>query len=425
MKNLRQINQSELFALEIHPLAQLFPECDHDVFAGLVADIAENGFRKDRPIIILDGQILDGRNRRATALEALAAGAIDHVWVADYDNQCQSTLDYVLSENLNRRHLSTSQKAVVAANLAQWELGMNQHDEKAANLPTQKQIAQKLSISERALRSARRVVERSPDLEGAVRTGKLAVSAAETLLALGDKELSEVLQKDRRDIVARAKEIREENSRVSHAANIGNKTRTKEERGHNLYETPACATHALLKLETFSEKIWEPSCGRGAISRVLEEAGYEVALSDLVDYGTCAENGAPQIVSDFLQTKSKDFTFDVVTNPPYGDLLNAYVAHAVRMAVEGGKVNKVAMLMNINVLCGSEDADREYFMEAQKPARIYVFKRRLPMMHQDGWDGPKASSSMNTGWFVWEVGFQGNTEIIRVDWKDYYEVCDG
>jgi len=48
------------------------------------------------------------------------------------------------------------------------------------------------------------------------------------------------------------------------------------------------------------------------------------------------------------------------------------------------------------------------------------------MMHRDGWDGEKASSRMNTGWFVWELqedGTYGDKEkwipTRRVDWQDY------
>lgn len=37
------------------------------------------------------------------------------------------------------------------------------------------------------------------------------------------------------------------------------------ERGHDLYETPACAIEALLRVEPLPHQIWEPACGRGAI----------------------------------------------------------------------------------------------------------------------------------------------------------------
>jgi len=41
------------------------------------------------------------------------------------------------------------------------------------------------------------------------------------------------------------------------------------DRGNDLYETPECATLALLRVEQLPKRIWEPACGRGAIVRVL------------------------------------------------------------------------------------------------------------------------------------------------------------
>ena len=47
-------------------------------------------------------------------------------------------------------------------------------------------------------------------------------------------------------------------------------------RGNDLYETPEVATLALLRAEPLPRSIWEPACGRGAIVRVLRNAGHGV-----------------------------------------------------------------------------------------------------------------------------------------------------
>ncbi|KQY27279.1 hypothetical protein ASD31_03170 [Rhizobium sp. Root482] len=197
---------------------------------------------------------------------------------------------------------------------------------------------------------------------------------------------------------------------------IGTKTATKEERGNNLYETPEEGTWTILALEQFSAVVSEPFCGRGAIVRVLEAVGYEVVPSDLVDYGTVTKDGECQGVADFLET-TEGTGFDIVSNPPYGEHMNAAIAHALRVH----KPRKMALLLNLNVLAGFEDADREFYMEECRPARIYVMKHRLPMMHRDGWDGNKASSQMNTMWCLWELqddGSYGDTTVVhRVDWE--------
>ncbi len=203
-------------------------------------------------------------------------------------------------------------------------------------------------------------------------------------------------------------------------AAVGTASATKEERGANLYETPPEAMFTLLALEEFTACVFEPACGRGAISRMLEAFHYSVVLADINDYGTADSNGELQAVQDFLTSQPPEAgSYDIVTNPPYGDILNAFVAYALRVY----KPRKMALLLNLNFLCGFADDDRNFVMDDCPPARVYVFKRRLPMMHRDGWDGNKASSRMNTAWFVWERDEAGNygsaTVVRRVDWKDF------
>lgn len=210
-------------------------------------------------------------------------------------------------------------------------------------------------------------------------------------------------------------------------AAIGTASASKEDRGKNFYQTPRVATIALLAHESFTSTIWEPACGFNAIGRVLEGQGYDVLLSDIEDRGTISEAGEAQSVGDFLLSKpdaSGDGP-DIVTNPPYGAELNAFVAHALRVH----KPRKMALLLNANFEFGFDDDDRNFVMEDCAPSRIYKFKRRLPMMHREGYTGPEASSRMNTAWFIWERnedGSYGNadgwTKSRRIDWADYADV---
>jgi hypothetical protein len=49
--------------------------------------------------------------------------------------------------------------------------------------------------------------------------------------------------------------------------------------------------------------------------------------------------------------------------------------------------------------------------------RVYPFANRLPMMHRDGRDGPKAHSAMAFAWFLWEAGHRGNAALKRITWE--------
>jgi len=214
-------------------------------------------------------------------------------------------------------------------------------------------------------------------------------------------------------------------TRANLRAAVGTASASAEERGRNFYETPLEAIHALLVMERFEQAIWEPACGKGAISRELEASGYDVHLSDIEDRGCADKHGELQHTIDFLQTKrsalddgavpcSFEGRPDIVTNPPYGADLNAFVAHALREH----RPRKMAMLLNLNFVCGFDDPERNFVMDEMRPARIHVFTRRLPMMHRDGWTGPQASSRMNTAWFVWQEPHSAETVLTRIDWKD-------
>jgi len=74
----------------------------------------------------------------------------------------------VISHNLHRRHLSESQRAMIAkrvANMPRGGVGSNQHQSKSANLQNSTSISEAaslLNVSERSVATARKVQETAP-----------------------------------------------------------------------------------------------------------------------------------------------------------------------------------------------------------------------------------------------------------------------
>jgi hypothetical protein len=174
------------------------------------------------------------------------------------------------------------------------------------------------------------------------------------------------------------------------------------ERGADVYETPACAVEALLRVESIPRVVWEPACGPGSIVKVLRARGHKVIVSDVVDYG-CEGH----LTLDFLAISKRGDTPAVVTNPPYR-LAAEFVRHGLIASP------LVIMLLRLAFL---ESIRRTDILEKSGLARIHVFRNRLPMMHRKNWDGPKASSAMPFAWFVWERGYTGLTTIDRISWE--------
>jgi N6-adenosine-specific RNA methylase IME4 len=197
--------------LEAHPLAELFPMLPEKEIRELADDIVTFGQRV--PIVLLDSKILDGRNRYA----ACRFADVEPSFV-DYDGD--DPLNFVLSHNLHRRHLTESQRAMVAASIVDWENGLNQHTAGPANLQT-REAARKLSISERAVAAARRIHEHgAAELVEAIRDGRVSVHAGEALSALATEEQRKVLEREEREIVQRAKEIRSAKQRLRHTVRL-------------------------------------------------------------------------------------------------------------------------------------------------------------------------------------------------------------
>lgn len=96
--------------LKPHPAANLFPMMTSAELDELAADIAKNG--QHDPIIITSADlVLDGRNR----LEACRRAKVEpEILMWDREDDGISPTSWVMSKNLHRRHLTTSQRGVLA-----------------------------------------------------------------------------------------------------------------------------------------------------------------------------------------------------------------------------------------------------------------------------------------------------------------------
>jgi hypothetical protein len=186
----------------------------------------------------------------------------------------------------------------------------------------------------------------------------------------------------------------------------GNKAAPLNERKNDLYESPPEAVTALLRAEKLPEVIWEPACGPGAIVRVLRGAGHQVYATDLVDYSSPDQDESKW---DFLSERQLPIGVQaIVTNPPFKNA-GEFVAHALRLCP------KVIMLLRLAFL---ESEKRRPILDTGHLARVYVFRKRLPMMHRHGWNGPTNSNSgMAFAWFVWDREHIGPTTLHRISWE--------
>ncbi len=194
-----------------HPLAEIFPMLPEAEIRELADDIVTFGQRV--PIVLLDGKILDGRNRYAACRFADVEPVVEEYGGDD-------PLGFVLSHNLHRRHLTESQRAMVAAKLANLPAHRPAQDN-PANLRTS-DAADRLSVSTRTVETARRVLRDGADeLQAAVEQRKLTVNTAVALASLPKREQIEVLASaDPGAIKTIAKQVRAAQQKTRHAVRL-------------------------------------------------------------------------------------------------------------------------------------------------------------------------------------------------------------
>lgn len=104
-----------------HKYADLFPMItEPEEWKAFVADIKANGVRE--PVMLYQGAVLDGRNRHNAAHEA----EIDFQ-TTDFTGDDNAAIDFVISKNIRRRHLTPGQCSALAVDLANMKLGDNQY----------------------------------------------------------------------------------------------------------------------------------------------------------------------------------------------------------------------------------------------------------------------------------------------------------
>lgn len=174
-----------------HPFAERFPLMSDQELSKLAESIKKHGLRVPLVRRASDGIILDGRNRYRACQEA-------GVEVRFEDREVDEAESLILISDLNipRRHLTDSQKAMLAAEFserlqkAREKPATELAEPGSANSPKRgrpeetgakkadAEAASQYDVSDRTIRDARKVKEKSPELAKKVEAGEVSVKQA-------------------------------------------------------------------------------------------------------------------------------------------------------------------------------------------------------------------------------------------------------
>ena len=175
---------------------------------------------------------------------------------------------------------------------------------------------------------------------------------------------------------------------------------------HDFYPTPPEAIRALLSVEHFDGTIWEPACGNGAISKVLEAHGHTVVSTDLIDrgYGQGGSDFLSPVTVARVQLEHPRIRH-VVTNPPYSyrqGIGDKFVGQALRVTRATG--GKVAMLLNLGSLC---HPTRHAKWQSCPPAAIYALDELVCWPNGNRHQAGRFIAEHRYCWVVWKPDHEG------------------
>jgi len=177
--------------MEAHEYANIFPMMNEAEFDELCRDMAEHGYRPENPIITYQGKILDGRNR-FKATEQVGVLPMFVEFGGD------DPLNFVLSQNLHRRHLNSSQRAIAALEVERiyGERAKEKQGQrtdileiipKSEPVHAAKEAAKITGTNPRYITDAKRIQEEAPEMIPAIMAGETNIPQVMRQLRREDK----------------------------------------------------------------------------------------------------------------------------------------------------------------------------------------------------------------------------------------------
>src|SRR5690349_8910735 len=161
----------------------------------------------------------------------------------------------------------------------------------------------------------------------------------------------------------------------------------------DFYSTPRDATKLLLDYESFPSPVWEPACGKGEISKVLEDYRYKVHSSDIVMRGYGIGG-----VDFFGVLSMPNNCKSIITNPPFSVRLRGkeyrvedWVTHGFNIGAE-----KIGLFLKTTAIAGKQ---RSFIFEKHL-IKLLQFRDRVSLTRNDL--KMENGGMMDFAWFIFE-----------------------
>ena len=151
--------------LKVHELSSCVPAMDGEDFANLKASMQKNGYLPGHPIVMFQGEIIDGQHRYKAAIET---GVMPETIV--FGGTYGQALDFIVAGNHDRRHLTKSQKAALIVQV-------NDRRRPEDQMST-RQIADKANVSTSVVRTQKDIRRADSALADDIASGNISTQSA-------------------------------------------------------------------------------------------------------------------------------------------------------------------------------------------------------------------------------------------------------
>lgn len=172
----------------------------------------------------------------------------------------------------------------------------------------------------------------------------------------------------------------------------------------DFYETPSCMTEELVKTGVLDgvKTIWDPCCGKYAITRILENHGFSCFGNDIM-YG-----------DDYLKMDVQHHDC-IVMNPPF-KLFDKFVEKAKKDA------DLICAIGKANFF-GSHSRNVNGLWKHLR--EVYFFDRQIAFDIPEDENGKVECGMIISGWFVWDMKYEGEPAIRVIDMQKYIKRKNG
>jgi hypothetical protein len=193
----------------LDPCVELFPAMNSDEFNALKQSIQRNG--QSEPILLFWGKVIDGRHRLKACQELGIEPKVETLSVKTYEE----AKSVAFARNINRRNLTTGQRALMAAALCTRKPGQAKFSAATEPPLSQSQAADLFAVSRDSVQRAVKVYcDGGKELNRQLASGETTLNEAHVEVT-GSKRIKDPALVQAAKLVARHKEQESEKSRLA------------------------------------------------------------------------------------------------------------------------------------------------------------------------------------------------------------------